>query len=408
MPSSAAYSCFENVLWRIRKTHCAEAEFGSVNKIFFTAADHFVRVRSYDDHHRFFPFLIKRFDADQVHSLAHHLFLMLKVDRAPEPCTQQPDIGLIAEQVFLLCFCFCFCFFFVFFFHFECFSLFCRGNWFLPSFPYKTKQAIRLVTLFLCREAFHGMTFLFRIDEFIFHCDIIVLVYQSCWWIIQFVFAFPAKWPVLLVEALLLFLFIILVLNFFVQLQLWQRISWTPLNSIKSFVEPNTFARETRLFLFLRRWWQPLKIATSELKPAYVARVKARPRKPVELKEYIQHCDVCLARHNEQGKELLTQHDFAARPWSKVAADLCRLERRTLLVISDYYSNFIEVARITAITARSIIKKLKPVTDNGPQFVSSEFSVFARTWEFEHVTSSPTYAQSNGKAEGRENGEAPV
>ena len=134
------------------------------------------------------------------------------------------------------------------------------------------------------------------------------------------------------------------------------------------------------------------------------------PRMTVELKEYIQHCDVCLAHRNEQGKELLAQHDFAARPWSKVAADLCQLEGRTLLVISDYYSNFIEVARVTAITARSIIKELKAVfarfgipdilvTDNGPQFASSEFSVFARTWEFKHVTSSPTYAQSNGKAE---------
>ena len=39
------------------------------------------------------------------------------------------------------------------------------------------------------------------------------------------------------------------------------------------------------------------------------------------------------------------------------------------------------------------------VTESGPQFSSSEFSVFARTWEFKHVTSSPTYAQSNGKAE---------
>ena len=118
----------------------------------------------------------------------------------------------------------------------------------------------------------------------------------------------------------------------------------------------------------------------------------------------------CLAHRNEQGKEPLTQHDFAARPWSKVAADLCELAGRTLLVISYYYSNFIEVARVTAITARIIIKELKAViarfgipdilvTDNGPQFVSSEFSVFARTSEFKHVTSSPTYAQSNGKAE---------
>ena len=74
------------------------------------------------------------------------------------------------------------------------------------------------------------------------------------------------------------------------------------------------------------------------------------PRMKVVLKEYIQHCDVCLAHRNEQGKEPLAQYNFAARPWSKVAADLCQLEWRTLLVISDYYSNF---ARVTAITAQT-------------------------------------------------------
>ena len=130
----------------------------------------------------------------------------------------------------------------------------------------------------------------------------------------------------------------------------------------------------------------------------------------MELKEYIQHCDVCLAHRNEEGKGPLAQHYFAVRPCSKVGAELCQLEGRTLLVISAYYSNFIEVARITAITARNIIKEVKAVfarfgipeilaTDNRPQFASSEFSVFARKWEFKHVTSSSTYAQSNGKAE---------
>ena len=38
-------------------------------------------------------------------------------------------------------------------------------------------------------------------------------------------------------------------------------------------------------------------------------------------------------------------------------------------------------------------------TDNGPQFASTKVSVFAKTWIFEHKTSSSTYAQSNGKAE---------
>ena len=78
--------------------------------------------------------------------------------------------------------------------------------------------------------------------------------------------------------------------------------------------------------------------------------------------------------------------------------------------MSDYYSNFIEVARINTITLRAVIKELKAVfarfgipdtliTDNGPQFSSAEFSVFAKTWMFDHKTSSPTYPQSNGKAE---------
>lgn len=134
------------------------------------------------------------------------------------------------------------------------------------------------------------------------------------------------------------------------------------------------------------------------------------PRMAKELKDYITKCDICMSYRSAQTKEPLQQHEFAARPWSKVAADLCELNGRTLLVVCDYYSNYAEVARVTASTSKSIIKELKEifarfgipdvlVTDNGPQFASTEFSVFARTWGFDHVTSSPTYPQSNGKAE---------
>lgn len=133
------------------------------------------------------------------------------------------------------------------------------------------------------------------------------------------------------------------------------------------------------------------------------------PRMSTEIREYITKCDICMAHSKGQSKEPMMQHEFVARPWSKVAADLCDLDGRTLL---DYitFTNYIEVASLSSITSRAIIKELKAmfarfgipdclVTDNGPQFSAAEFSVFAKTWMFEHRTSSPSYAQSNGKAE---------
>ena len=76
----------------------------------------------------------------------------------------------------------------------------------------------------------------------------------------------------------------------------------------------------------------------------------------------------------------------------------------------DYYSHFIEVPHLKSTTSRSVIREMKEVftrfgvpdalvTDNAPLFASAEFAVFATMWAFEHITSSPHYPQSNGKAE---------
>ena len=121
------------------------------------------------------------------------------------------------------------------------------------------------------------------------------------------------------------------------------------------------------------------------------------PRMAAELRQYLSKCDICLAHRGRQAIEPLLQHEVVARPWAKVAADLCEIDNRTLLVISDYYSNFIEVARLKTVTSRNVIKEKKAVfarygipdvlvTDNGPQFASAEFSVFAKTRMFQHTT----------------------
>lgn len=98
------------------------------------------------------------------------------------------------------------------------------------------------------------------------------------------------------------------------------------------------------------------------------------------------------------------------RPWEKIGVDLFQLNGRDYMVTVDYYSSFFEVDGLTTKTAEEVIKKLKAhlarpdiqdqvVSDNGQPFASDSFHDFASTYGFEHVTSSPRYAQSNGKME---------
>ncbi|PFX23629.1 Retrovirus-related Pol polyprotein from transposon 17.6 [Stylophora pistillata] len=83
---------------------------------------------------------------------------------------------------------------------------------------------------------------------------------------------------------------------------------------------------------------------------------------------------------------------------------------KDFMVTVDYYSSFFEVDRMTRKTAHEVVKKLKAhlahhgipdqlVSDNGQPFSSAKFQQFADTYGFEHITSSPTYPQSNGKVE---------
>ncbi|XP_002739635.1 uncharacterized protein LOC100367938 [Saccoglossus kowalevskii] len=75
----------------------------------------------------------------------------------------------------------------------------------------------------------------------------------------------------------------------------------------------------------------------------------------------------------------------------------------------DYYSNYFEIDHLYEETASEIIKRTKRhfsvhgipdqyYSDNIP-YNSKEFRDFAKDYEFELITSSPEYPQSNGKVE---------
>ena len=124
------------------------------------------------------------------------------------------------------------------------------------------------------------------------------------------------------------------------------------------------------------------------------------PRMTTQVKDYVSKCEVCLSHRSAKPREPLQQHDFIARQWSKIGADLCQIDGRTILVVCNYYSNFIEVARLNTVTTRSVLRELLPMFVRfGLPDVLPEFAVFVKQKGMTHVTSSPHYARSNGKAE---------
>ena len=129
-----------------------------------------------------------------------------------------------------------------------------------------------------------------------------------------------------------------------------------------------------------------------------------------EIKDYVSNCSVCNTIQPSQARESLIVHEIPTPPWSKVVTDLSVYNTDNFVVIVYYYSNFIEVERTKNTSSQSIIQVLKTifgrhgipdtvVSDNGPAYASEEFKKFADDWEFSHVTNSPHYPRSNGKAE---------
>ena len=79
-------------------------------------------------------------------------------------------------------------------------------------------------------------------------------------------------------------------------------------------------------------------------------------------------------------------------PFQKVGTDLFKWEKRTYLLLVDYYSRYIEIALLSRPTAAEVITHLKSIfarhgipelvmSDNGPQYSCDAFSEFAREYQ---------------------------
>ena len=134
------------------------------------------------------------------------------------------------------------------------------------------------------------------------------------------------------------------------------------------------------------------------------------PRMSAEIKKYITQCEICSQYSAKQAKETQMCHEPTDRPREKVAVDIWNLDNKDYLITVDYFSNFWEIDRLRDTKASICVRKLKShfarncipavvISDNRPQFTSSEFAQFRREWSFEQRTSNPGNQQANGQAE---------
>ena len=130
-----------------------------------------------------------------------------------------------------------------------------------------------------------------------------------------------------------------------------------------------------------------------------------------DIRNFVEQCETCNQFCTRQQKQPLIQHPIPSRPWEKVAVDISTINSKDYLCTVDYYSDVFEVDSLShKKDAMTITKTLKKhfsnhgipeivLSDNGPPFSSSEFTGFASDYQFEHITSSPGYPQSNGKVQ---------
>ena len=144
-----------------------------------------------------------------------------------------------------------------------------------------------------------------------------------------------------------------------------------------------------------------------------ITKCRARARQAVwwpgmsrEIEELVRNCTTC-AKKCQPRAEPMKPSSLPEYPWQKVATDLMQYMNSMYLLVIDYYSRYMEVAKLSATTSKTVINHLKSIfsrhgiperliSDNGPQYSSGEFAEFSRLYGFDHVTSSPLFPQANG------------
>ena len=129
------------------------------------------------------------------------------------------------------------------------------------------------------------------------------------------------------------------------------------------------------------------------------------------IEDVVKQCEDCQQNRANPPPAPLHPWQWPTRPWTRLHIDFAGpMEGKMFLIIIDSHSKWIEVFPMTNATSSSTIRYLRQlfaqfgipetiVSDNGTQFVSTEFKEFCRLNGIRHIQTAPYHPSSNGLAE---------
>ena len=115
------------------------------------------------------------------------------------------------------------------------------------------------------------------------------------------------------------------------------------------------------------------------------------PGMSLDVEQMVTNCSVCADFAKKQPAEPLKPTVPPSLPWQKIGTDLFEFQEEHYLLSVCYRSKFPEVTKMESLRSSVVVEELKRqfgvhgipaevVSDNGPQFSSSEFHEFAQQY----------------------------
>jgi hypothetical protein len=130
-----------------------------------------------------------------------------------------------------------------------------------------------------------------------------------------------------------------------------------------------------------------------------------------DIEDLAKSCSACQALKSSPAVAPLHPWIWPDAPWKRIHVDFAGpFYGKMFFIVVDAHSKWPEVVMMSSTTSQSTIEALRSifahhglpeqlVSDNGPQFISEEFSHFVQENGIKHVLCAPYHPSSNGLAE---------